>query len=477
MGRWGAEWPRSVHFIGIGGVAMSALATLLAGRGVKVRGSDRAVYPPVSEILAAHGIEVLSPFSPGNLSGPVDLVVVGNAVSRGNPELEQLLDTDLSFASLPEVIERLLLPGRRRVVVAGTHGKTTTTSMVAFLLDAVGRDPSFLIGGRPGNFSVGGRLGQGPELILEGDEYDSAFFDKGPKFLHYWPDVAILGPVEFDHADIYADLAAVERAFSWFVRVVPPGGTLVVHGDDPAARSLAREGRCRLVTTGFDPHADIRAVDHQENDQGQRFTVLAGGRAAGEVRLSIPGIHNARNALAALAAVEAVGVELETAIRQFPGFRPPSRRLEPILESEGVTLYDDFAHHPTAVRHTLETVRRFVHPGGRLVACLEPRSNTMVRSVVREALEEALALADRVWLGEVDRPERFSAAERLDVEGLVAALRSRGLAADGPLGAGAIAAGLLAERRSGDRVVLMSNGPFGGLRKLLQDRFAERGKS
>ncbi len=497
MPGWPSPVPASVHLIGIGGVAMSALAELLRGLGADVRGSDRAIYPPVSDILAASGIPVATPFAAANLDArpgvpAPELVVVGNAISRGNVELEHALERGLPLASLPEVIARLLVPGRRVTAVAGTHGKTTTTSIVAYLHHAAGRDPSFLVGGRPGNFDSGGRLGQGEDLVLEADEYDTAFFDKNPKFMHYWPTVGILGPVEFDHADIYADLAAVERAFTWFARLVPPHGTLVVHADDEAARRLAQEARCRIVTTGLDaPSAardgavaadravgggggpvgaavaalvlDVAGADRRDDAEGQSFTVLRAGRKVAEARLALPGEHNARNALAALAACEAAGLPLEQAAPLLAGFVPPRRRLEPIAEKDGARVYDDFAHHPTAIAHTLATVRGLVPAGGRLIAALEPRSNTMVRALVRRRLEEALAAADAVLIGEVDRPDRFRDDERLDVAGVVQALLRLGVEAEGPLAPAAIGDRLLAMLRPGDRVVLMSNGGFGGL--------------
>ncbi|RMG45089.1 MAG: hypothetical protein D6718_08440 [Acidobacteria bacterium] len=470
MGRWPAPWPTSVHLIGVGGVAMSSLAVLLARRGVSVTGSDRDVYPPASELLARAGIEPRTPYSPSNLPSRPDLVIVGNAVSPGNEELDAVLERDWPLASMAEVVERLLVPGRRPLVVAGTHGKTTTASLLAWLLHDGGRDPSFLVGGLPGNFDCGSRLGGGPDLVLEGDEYDTAFFDKGPKFLHYWPRIAVLGTVEFDHADIYRDADEVTRAFSWLVRLVPRDGTLVYDADDAAAARLAAAARCRRIAVGLAADADLSLADREDRSGGQRFTVLAGGKPAGAVRLALPGVHNAKNALAALAAARAAGLPLERALASLPRFRPPRRRMERVGEGRGVVVYDDFAHHPTAVRLTLEAARSLVPAGGRLVACLEPRSNTMVRAIVRAPLEDALSRADRVVLGPVDRPERFAPEERLDVASLAAGLRSRGVPADGPLPPERIADLLLGELAPGDRVVVMSNGGFGGLARRLVER-------
>ncbi len=473
MGRWPADWPESVHLIGVGGVAMSGLAAVLAQGGSRVRGSDRAVYPPASTMLEAAGIELRTPFDALHLSPAPELVVVGNAISRGNVELEHALSEGLALTSLPEVIERLLVPQRRVTVIAGTHGKTTATSMSAWLHHAAGHDPTFLIGGQPGNFDVGARLGQGRDLILEGDEYDSAFFDKGPKFLHYWPDIAVLGPVEYDHADIYADLAAVERAFALYLRLLPDTGTLIVH-DHPGALALARDARARVIVCGLSDEASIVARDRIDNDDGQSFTLVSDRNEVGRVRLALAGEHNARNALGALAAAAAADIPLERGVELLAQFRGPKRRLEKLAAVDDAVLYDDFAHHPTAVDETLRTLRQRVPSGGRLVACLEPRSNTMVRSVWAQRLEDALSQADLVLLGPIDRPERFQPGEALDIAALVQRLRARGREAHGPLPPGEIADAVSATLRPGDRVVVMSNGAFGGLAHELARRFALR---
>ena len=476
MGRWPAEWPRSIHFLGVCGAAMSGLAILCARKGVAVRGSDGAAWPPASEMLAAAGIEVRTPWDPANLDPEPDLVVVGNALSRGNVELERVLDEGWPLCSMPELIERLLLPGRRPIAVAGTHGKTTTASLLAALLDLAGRDPSFVIGGRPGNFDSGARLGSGRDLVLEADEYDSAFFDKGPKFLHYWPRVAVLGPVEFDHADIYRDLSDVERAFSLFLRLLPSGGTLVVHGDDEGAVRIAAGARCRVVRAGEGPGNDFRVVEREDDARGQRFTLLVEGRPAGTGRLPLPGAHNARNAAAALAAADAAGLAPAEALPLLARFVPPGRRLEPLGRRDGIVALDDFAHHPSAVAATLAALRRRVPPGGRLVACLEPRSNTMVRRLVQGDLARALAGADVVLLGPVDRPDRFPPAERLDVAGLAATLREDGIAAEGPLVPDALFDRLREIAREGDVIVTMSNGSFGGLPGRIRRWLAGEGE-
>lgn len=473
MGRWPATWPERVHLIGVGGVAMSGLAALLRQGGAQVSGSDRAVYPPASTMLAAAGIEVHSPFDACHLDPPADLVVVGNAISRGNPELEAALQRGLPIVSLPEVVERLLTPARRVSVVAGTHGKTTTSSILAWLHHAAGREPSFLIGGQPGNFALGAQLGRGIDLVLEGDEYDSAFFDKGPKFLHYWPQIAILGPVEFDHADIYADLDAVRRAFALLLRLLPADGKLIVH-DHPESLALAQRAPCPTVVCGDSQAATVGWVDRHDDERGQRFTLRVDGRELAEVRFALGGEHNARNGLAALAAAQAAGIDWERGAELLAGYRGPARRLQRLHAADGITLYDDFAHHPTAIDETLRTLRGQVAPGGRLVACVEPRSNTMVRPLFAAALERALRRADVVLLAPIDRPERFAPGEALDVAGLVRTLRGGSIDAHGPLHADQIADRVVEQARSGDTIVVMSNGSFDGLTARLVTRLAER---
>lgn len=468
MGRWPAAWPKSVHMIGVGGVAMSGLAAVLARAGTRVRGSDRAVYPPASTMLELAGIELRTPFDRAHLEPFPELVVVGNAISRGNVELEGALENQLQIASLPEVIERLLVPGRRVSVVAGTHGKTTTTSMLAWIHHATGRDPTFLIGGQPGNFDVGARLGSGHELILEGDEYDSCFFDKGPKFLHYWPRIAILGPVEFDHADIYSDLAAVERSFELLTRLIPRDGVLIAH-QHPVTLRVAAASRAPVQSCGTGSDADWCILDRQDQLDGQSFLLQFGGHRH-SVQLAIAGEHNALNATAAIAAAHAAAIPLDQALAAISSFRPPKRRLELLAELGGIRLIDDFAHHPTAIEQTLRTLRSLVPSGGRLIACVEPRSNTMVRTVFATELSAALALADRVLLGAIDRPERFQAGEALDIATLCRTIRERGADANGPLTPEQIETQVTADWRAGDCIVVMSNGAFGGLAQRLRQR-------
>ncbi len=471
MGRWQAEWPERCHFIGVGGVAMSGLALVLKEHGVRVSGSDGAIYPPASLILEAAGIEVFTPFDPAHLGSRPDLVVVGNAISPGNSEVDAAVRGGLSIASMAEVIERLLVPSRRVSVVAGTHGKTTTTAMLAHLHQEAGNAPSFLIGGSPLGLSSGARLGSGRDLILEGDEYDTSYFDKGPKFLHYWPKIAVLGAVEFDHADIYRDIEDVMKTFSWLVRMIPDDGWLVYQGDDANASKLAAGARCRLLSFGLSADCDWRAANRRDKRDGQDFDLLVDGRPKERVECVLAGEHNTRNALAAMAAAHVAGLSPEILVPAMKTFRGVRRRLEVLVDHGGIALYDDFAHHPSAVRLTLETLRRTMKEEERLVAVLEPRSNTMVRRRVQQDLVDALEIADVVLIAEVDRPDRFSADLRLDVDRLAADLQKKGCRAAGPCRVEEIEDILQGDARAGDRIVVMSNGGFGGLPQRLAAYF------
>ncbi|MBI4463607.1 MAG: UDP-N-acetylmuramate:L-alanyl-gamma-D-glutamyl-meso-diaminopimelate ligase [Acidobacteria bacterium] len=460
-----------IHLVGIAGTAMGALAGLLQEAGYRVTGSDQEVYPPVSTLLAELGIPIWNDYSASHLSPPPDLVVIGNALSRGNAEVEAVLDAKLPYASLPETVRELFLPGRETIVVAGTHGKTTVTSLLAWLFYSAGRDPGFLIGGLPRNFPRSFRLGKGPQFILEGDEYDTAFFDKGPKFMHYRPDAVALTSVEFDHADIYADLSTVQTAFRRLVNLVPRRGLLLARAGSETVRQCVERCFCQLETFGLE-EGDGQAPDWQAKDIAYRgeateFTVLHRQRLLGRLALKLFGEHNVLNALAAMALASHYGLtwaEIRAALESFEGIR---RRMEVVGEAGGVTVVDDFAHHPTAVRETLRAARqRFA--GRRLWALLEPRSNTLRRKVFEEELVEALALADRVVVAEVYRSEKIPEPQRLEPARVILGLQDRGVAAEFGGAPEQIAEDLLARLQPGDVVIAMSNGAFGGLpRKLL----------
>ena len=451
---------KKVHLIGICGTAMATVAVLLKQRGLDVRGSDEHSYPPMSELLASQGIRPLEGYRADHVSADLDLVVVGNAVSRGNPEVEALLDRRLRYCSLPEIVRDEFLWGARPIVVAGTHGKTTTSFMTAWALAQTGAEPGFLIGGVSRNFGTSGRLGAGGgPFVIEGDEYDSAFFDKTAKFLKYLPHVVVVNGIEFDHADVYPDLGALRLAFRRLVRLVPGGGRLLLCADDGEAAELAAEAPCAVETFGLASGADWRAQRIRYEPEATVFDVTHGTAPVGRVTLPLPGAFNVRNALGAIAATAAAGVPAGAAAGALGGFRGVRRRLEVRGVVRGVTVYDDFAHHPTAVRETLQALRAPA-PAGRLWAVFEPRSATACRRVFQGAFADALQVADEVLVADVYRAA-LPAAERLSEGRLVADLTERGVPARHVPGAAEIAGIVAREARPGDRVVLMSNGDFG----------------
>ena len=448
-----------VHVIGICGTFMGGIAALARAAGHCVTGSDANVYPPMSTQLEALGIALIDGYDPSQLDIAPDIVLVGNVMSRGNPLIERLLDSGLAFTSGPQWLAENLLRGREVVAIAGTHGKTTTASMLAWILDRAGRAPGFLIGGMPANFGLSARAGEGPAFVIEADEYDTAFFDKRAKFVHYHPRHLVLTNLEFDHADIYPDLAAIQRQFHHLMRTVPGSGRVTWNAADPALAGMLAMG-CWTPRVGF-ARARVAGADWQlrllEAD-GSAFEVLHCERMAAIVRWPLIGLHNAENGLAAIAAAHGLGVEPAQAAVALADFQGVRRRLELCGEVRGIRVYDDFAHHPTAVATTIDGLRR--RDGGRrIVAVLEPRSNTMRLGHHRAGLTTALAGADRVWLyqptglgwnlGEIAGSLGGKAAVADDLPTLVAALT--------------------AELKSGDEVLIMSNRGFGGLHeKLLQ---------
>ncbi|MDE3156683.1 MAG: UDP-N-acetylmuramate:L-alanyl-gamma-D-glutamyl-meso-diaminopimelate ligase [Acidobacteriota bacterium] len=459
-----------VYFIGICGTAMATLAALLARKGFAVRGSDEHVYPPMSDFLAAERIEALEGFDPAHITADLDLVIVGNAISRGNPELEEVLDRKIRYCSLPEAIRDHFLWGARSIVVAGTHGKTTTTSLAGWLLVHGGADPSVFVGGIAKNLGDGGssyRAGLGRDFVIEGDEYDSAFFDKTAKFLKYLPDIAVIGNVEFDHADIYRDLDAVRLAFQRLVNLIPRGGLLLLGSDSPEAAALAVRARSRVQTFGLGSEADWQAYDSEPTPGGTVFKVRRNGQVYGRFEMPLVGQHNVRNALAALAIGAEVGIDAERlgeGLRRFLGVR---RRLEIVGTAGGVTIYDDFAHHPTAVAETLAGLRA-AGGGGRIWAVFEPRSASSCRRVFQKDFATAFDAADEVVIAAVYRSS-LPEDERLSATELVADLKGRGKAARYIAEVDDIIATIAREREPGDRVVIMSNGGFAGIhRRLLE---------
>ena len=448
---------------------MASLAGMLQQRGHKVTGSDSAVYAPMSDFLAALGITVSQPYSERNLEPRPDLVIVGNAISRGNPELERVLDERLPFASLPQVLYDEFLRGRERLVVAGTHGKTTTTSMLAWIFQVAGRSPSFLIGGIAENFGTSFQLGSGPHFLLEGDEYDTAFFDKGPKFLHYLPDAATLTSVEFDHADIYRDLDAVKTAFRRLVNLVPRRGRVVAYDGSPNVDECVARALCQVERYGFGESANWRIVDLVFEPERTRWSVLREGSRWADFEFALAGKHNVLNATAAAALAADYGIAPGAIAQALRTFKSVKRRLEVKAEVNGITFIDDFAHHPTAIAETLKALRTR-YSGRRLWAILEPRSNTLRRNVFQEDLADSLALADRVVIADVFKSEAIPEAERLDPGAVVTALNGRGTPARQLADADAIVAAVAPELVPGDVVAVLSNGGFGGIYEKLPAR-------
>jgi len=461
---------KRIHLIGVCGTAMATLAALLKSRGHDVRGSDQHVYPPMSDFLVAEGITTMSGYAPEHITSDLDLVVVGNAISRGNPELETVLERKIRYCSLPEAIRDQFLWGARSIVLAGTHGKTTTTSLTGWLLTHGGLDPSMLVGGIALNFGPDGssyRVGAGKDFVIEGDEYDSAYFDKTAKFLKYVPEVAVISNIEFDHADIYADLDAVLVAFRRLVRLVPRNGLLLLGADSPDAHALAATAVSPVETFGLGEEATWQAHDVGHCDGVTHFGVRRKGQPFGQFESPLLGVHNVRNALAAVAVGTYVGLKPDTladGLRRFKGIK---RRLETVGVARGVTVLDDFAHHPTAVHETLSALRTG-YPGHRVWAVFEPRSASSCRRVFQDDFAKAFSAADQVIVAAVFRSS-LPEAERLSAEQLVTDLARGGRQARHIPDVDDIVATIVAEHREGDVVVLMSNGGFGGIHgKLLQ---------
>jgi UDP-N-acetylmuramate: L-alanyl-gamma-D-glutamyl-meso-diaminopimelate ligase len=457
--------------IGIGGSAMAPLAGMLRERGYRVTGSDSGVYPPACTLLEKLGISFFHTFDAAHMSPAPDLVVVGNIIARGNPELEEVLDRKIPYRSMPEILEEVFLPGRHSIVVSGTHGKTTTTAMLAWIFHTAGKRPNFLVGGVAENFGKSYGLGGGEDFILEGDEYETAFWDRGPKFFHYHPDDLIVTSLEYDHADIYRDFETYELAFRRLVNLVPRRGRVVIWGDTeesgPALRRAAEKAFCPVETYGFSAGNDWEASELAVDGGGMKFRVTFRGKTFGEFVLAASGRHNVLNAMAASAVAHGRGIGADVLAKALSSFRSVKRRMDVKGEVRGVLVVDDFAHHPTAVRATIEAARAR-WPGRRLWAILEPRSNSMRRKVFEQTLPVALALADRVVLGGVFRAQQLGDENRLEPETVAESVRELGKSARVFPSAEAIAEQVSLEAESGDVLLVMSNGNFDGLcEKLL----------
>ncbi|HZB44086.1 MAG TPA: UDP-N-acetylmuramate:L-alanyl-gamma-D-glutamyl-meso-diaminopimelate ligase [Pyrinomonadaceae bacterium] len=469
------------HLIGICGTAMASLAAMLKERGHRVTGSDENVYPPMSTMLDALHIPVMQGYEAEHLAAAPDCVVVGNALSRGNPEVEETLNRRLTYRSAAEVIKEEFIRGRRSLVVAGTHGKTTTTSIAAWVLERGGLNPSFLVGGIVQNFGASARVTDSPYFVIEGDEYDTAYFDKGPKFMHYLPELAIVGNIEFDHADIYKDLDAVKTAFRRLMNLVPGGGRLIAGWDSPSVREVvAGMGAAlhtRVETFGLsgDARWQARDVDYTSGAL-TRFRVFREGREWGAFETPLIGDFNVRNCLAAIVAGEAWGVSREGVAEALATFQSVKRRMQVRGTSGGVTVIDDFAHHPTAVRETLQALRA-KYTEGRLVAVFEPRSATSRLAVFQDEYRDAFERADYVVISTVFHRERGSSyGQLLDTDALVRDIAARGTPAHCLDGADPIVTHLAPHLRPGDTVAVMSNGGFGGIHEKLLAALADSGQ-
>ncbi len=462
-----------IHLVGICGTGMGSLAGLLAEAGYEVRGSDENVYPPMSTMLEQLGITLMSGYRAGNLDWGPDLVVIGNIATASNPEAQAAVAGKLAWRSFPQAVEELFLRSSHPVVIAGTHGKTTTSALMAWVLKEAGRDPSWLVGGVLKGEDRSFHLGRGSTFVIEGDEYESAYFDKGSKFLHYRPRTAILTSVEFDHAEMFVDLEAVKKTFAAFIALIPADGALVCCADDPLVRELSANCLGRRIDYGVKEKAAWVGRTRKATQDGILFDVFRGNERFASYTSPLTGNHNLQNILGVTAAASHLGLgpeEIGKGLASFPGVR---RRQEIRGVARGVTVVDDFAHHPTAVHGTIGALAER-YAGHRLWAVFEPRTNTSRRAVFQQEYAEAFDQADLVLVAAVDHPERAPAGDRFSAEGLVEDLKRRGIEARYAPGVPAIVQIIAAEARDGDVVLIMSNGSFGGVHQKLLDALARQ---
>lgn len=454
---------KHVHFIGIAGTAMGSTAAALHDLGYRVTGSDEKVYPPMSEVLKSRGIELFEGYKPENLPADADSYVVGNAISRGNEELESLLEKKLPYVSLAELLKREVIQGKRSFVVSGTHGKTTTTTILAWLFESAGKRPGFMIGGVPENFDAGARFNDSDYFVIEGDEYDTAYFDKRSKFLHYLPECAIVNNIEFDHADIFNSLDDILLSFRRFLNLVPRNGLVLMNGDDPNCLGLQAGSPAPVQTVGLGESCDHRIEITEAHPEHTVFAING-------VSFDLPmiGEFNVRNASMCICAARFGGLsddEIREGLRTFGGIR---RRQQIRGEVNGITVIDDFGHHPTALRETIRGLRQ-KFPGRRLWALFEPRSNTSRRNVLQDQLIDALSEADGAIIAAVNMPERVAVEDRLDTSAVAKAVTDRGRAGFAEPDTDSIVARLQSEAKSGDVIAVFSNGGFDGIHdKLLE---------
>jgi UDP-N-acetylmuramate: L-alanyl-gamma-D-glutamyl-meso-diaminopimelate ligase len=459
---------KSVHFTGIGGTAMASAAAAMQDKGFQVTGSDQNVYEPMASFLAGKKIAVINGYDERNLAYQPDLVVIGNAISRGNPEAEYALDHKLCYCSLPELLREFFIRGKRSIVVSGTHGKTTTTSLLTWVFEHNGLNPSYLIGGIPNNFSAGARFTDSEWFIIEGDEYDTAFFDKRSKFIHYQPEVAIINNLEYDHADIFENLDAVKKTFSHFIRLVPRNGLLLGNGDDANLKELLNVTHCPVKKFGLGGDYAVYAFNLRYGPTATEFEI-----PSFKFHLNLVGELNVRNALAVIGAAKHCGLSNKQIQSAFATFKGIKRRMEVKGIAGGVTVIDDFGHHPTAIRETLRALR-LRYAKEKIWAVFEPRSNTTRRNVFQSELAESFADADAVIVAQVARLEQLAAGERLDPQKLMHDIGATGKPTEYLPDADAIVAHLAKNVQGGDVVVVFSNGGFGGIHGKLLQRLARR---
>ena len=459
---------RSVHFVGLGGTAMAAAAAAMQDKGFTVTGSDQNVYEPMASFLAGKKIAVVNGYAELNLAGKPDLVVIGNAISRGNPEAEFVLDHKLRYCSLPELLKDFFIQGKRSIVVSGTHGKTTTTSLLTWVFEHNGLNPSYLIGGIPSNLSQGARFTDSEWFIIEGDEYDTAFFDKRSKFIHYQPEIAIINNLEFDHADIFENLAAVKKTFSHFIRLIPRNGLLLANGDDPNLASLLGITPCPVKRFGLGGDHAVYAFNIRYGPTATEFEI-----PSFKFHLNLVGEFNVRNALAVIGAAKHCGLSNKQIQSAFDTFKGIKRRMEIKGIAGGITIIDDFGHHPTAICETLRALR-IKYPQQKIWAVFEPRSNTMRRNVFQKELLSAFAEADAVVVAQVARLELLQPEERLNPAALIEGLKTAGKEAAYLPDANSIVAHIAGSAQGGDIVCVFSNGGFDGIHGKLLERLGRR---
>lgn len=459
---------KNIYLIAICGTGMAALAGLLKKSGYEVTGSDANVYPPMSTLLKDAGIEIFPGYKKENISKNIDLVIVGNAVSKTNEEVQAVLEAGIPYTSFPSALSRFFLEGRKSLVVTGTHGKTTTTSLLSWVLESAQRKPGFMVGGWLKNFDTNHQVPQGEYFVTEGDEYDSAFFDKGPKFLHYRPDASILTSIEFDHADIFSDLDQIKKVFRDYVGLIKPEGVILVKSDDLNIREVIESASCKVETYGFQEGADWQITSYRFESGFGHFSLSYKNQHRGDFQLAMMGRHNVENAAAVAGLCFSLGLTKDEIYKGFQTFKGIKRRQEIVGEKKGIVVIDDFAHHPTAIDLTIDAVKK-AYPNQRVWAVFEPRSATSRRKVFEDAFPKSFLKADRVVFAGLFAPEKIKEEERLNVEGVTASIRESGGIADYIPQVNDIVDFIIKNSTSGDVILIMSSGGFGGIhQKILE---------